>query len=549
MPRGCGSGIEKMTGRTSYPTAAETWAWAGSLTSTSFQVVAQFTQTAQSVALEVSQNSGMSSPVFTSGYVVPTSVQGDTISYAIVKLSASGLQPRTKYYWRVRGSNAPSQGGTIRSLTTAPAGAAAFTFVAASCSDVYPTGSKTGLIGLAPAFRAVAQENPLPLFFLHMGDWTYTDAEIIDIGYQRDRCARAYISHPDIAFMHQTIPIAIGPSDHDWAGNDCSLDSYTFGGPSTPSAASIFANSRQAFDETVPHYSFALSNSVTQVFDIGKARFLLLDAYSASTYVGGTALGSAQLAWLQQQLNQAATDGVAWLFISHGMTWTGAPNNHGFSYSAYTAERQAICDMIETCAVLVCLLVGDAHCAAADDGGNTGFATDGFCRFPQIMSSGLHQIADSSSGPYSWNGVSNKFFTATYSGKITVYAVLTMTADNTGWTAQIRGGPIDPTTFAPTTLGTYSTSDATPAVSFDSASMTATHGSPLTVNLDKTWFGACSANWASSDGQSGSVAFLPNKSRASFNITFAVAGSPTITLSGPSGCTISGTNPAAVTVT
>lgn len=521
--------------RLTYPTGAAVHVWAGGVTSSGFKVNADVTQTVEAARISVSANSDMSSPLYVSAYQVPTFSQGIQLGYKTVAFAISGLSPNTKYYYLLSFQDAASQGDIIRSLTTAPVAATAFSFADASCSDLYPTGAVKAQYS-APVFQAIAAD--APAFLLHTGDLIYSDISLTSIGAQRDANARKFRDCLDADIMNRTVPIMYCLSDHDYGVNDCSLDS--------PNAAAIFANTQTVFGETVPAYPLPLPGYLAFTATYGLVRFIILDAYAASSYIGNVCLGATQLAWLQTQLNQAASDGMEWVFIAQGRTWTGGTNK-GFSDS-FPTERQAICDMIEGCSVPVCLLVGDAHAHAFDDGTNTAFSTDGFAFFPQILASGLLQIPSSGTGPYSWNGSTNIYDFGADGHRHSAYALITMSADNTSWSATIKGDPINSSTFAPTTIASASSTDATPAVSFDSTSMSVAHSLPLTVNLDKTWFGACSVNWAASDGQNGSVSFLPNKKRASFNVTFASAGSPTITLSGPSGCTISGTNPATVTV-
>lgn len=522
----------------SYPTGAEVRAWCGAVTAASARFNADFVQSVKAVNIKLSVNSDMSNPFYVSDYQVPFFSTGAYKTYRTAKFDVSGLTSNTKYYWRLGYQDAANQGGVVRSFTTAPASASAFTFAVGSCSDHYAGPSNSKKLLAAPVYRSINADNPL--FFLSLGDTPYCDVTTLD-GAQRD-LYRGFRQSSDVDTMLRAVPFLWCMSDHDYGSNDCSLD--------TANAAAIFAITNTVYKETFPHYSLPLDPLLTQVVTYGSTRFLLLDAYGASTYIGNTCLGSTQLAWLQTQLNQAGTDGIKWLFIGQGRTWTGAVFN-GFG-QAFTAERQTICDMIESCSVPVCLLVGDAHAGGFDDGTNTAFTTDGFGKFPQIFSSGLLQGMASSSGPYSWNGSSAfyHFGADAETGKLhSLYTTVTMSADNTTWTATIKGDPIDPSTFAPTTIATVSSTDVTPAVSFNNAAPTVAHGSPLTVNLDKTWFGTCSVHWAASDGQNGNISFLPNKKRASFPITFVSAGSPTITLSSPSGCTIGGTNPITVTVT
>lgn len=533
--------------RISYPSGSESMVWAGALTPTSFRVVADFGQTTKGARLIVSPNSNMSSPVFTSAYQPAVNSSGLLFSYSTVILDATGLTPNTKYYYQLQCQDAPDQAGNIiRSLKTAPVAgvASAFRFIFGSCTSFIADSPE-------PIFRAIA--NDAPLFFMHIGDIDYSDVSSTNSGEQRDGLSRAFRAKADVDVMNRTVPFVYMWDDHDSGINDNELGS--------PNDDTIHINGRQVIRETVPLYPSVQTGLgetnightiLSQTFDIGLVRFVVPDIRSQRRISNGTALGRAygsgdywnQLAWLTTALQAADATSIKQIFLIITSTWTGG------TYSGYgdvfTTERQTICDIIEELNTPVTILVGDAHQGAFDDGTNTGFSTDGFAFFPQIMSSPLAQSETlTGSGPFSWNGqtASNIF-----QNNRSIYAMVDVGADNKSWAATMKGGPYDGSNN-PTTLGSVTTADATPAVSFVNAALSVAHGSPLTVNLNKTWFGACSVNWASSDGQNGTVSFKPNKKRASFSITFAATGSPTITLSGPFGCTINETNPATVTVT
>jgi hypothetical protein len=532
------------------PIAAEMLTWHGALTPNGFTVNSDFTPDTLDVQLVVSVNSDLSSPAYSSAFVTPTVSlgDGDIESYKTCIFNVTGLTPNTTYYYGFVFSNPGQIGSFIRTVKTAPTAgqAAAFTFVAGSCSYLNNQSK-----AYDPSFPAIAAENAL--FLLHMGDVNYPDPHSTTQGHTRDLATRSYRRRAEVDAMHRSTAVDLIWDNHDASfGNDPYL--------TMPNAETVIQMARRTWRETVPMYPTVQTglgesnidhNILTHVFDMGLVRFIVPDIRSQRIRANNTALGQAlgggdywdQRAWLAGALTQAATDGMRHVFLISTSTWTGAVNNAFGDW--FTAERTAICDMIEELDTPVTLLVGDAHESAFDDGTNTGFSTSGFARFPQILASPLAQLSTlTNSGPYSWNGVTvaNRF-----PSKPNLFTKITMSADNRAWTAVCKGTPF--TGDVPSTLGTFSSTDVTPAVSFNNAAPSVVHGSPLTVNLDKTWFGACSVHWASSDGQSGDVTFKPNKSRAGFSITFAVAGSPTITLSSPSGCTISGTNPATVTVT
>lgn len=538
----------------SYPSGSTSRCIAGALTDTSFSVNADVLQSAALLRIAVSLNSDLSAPFYTSPYVPPVVTTGDQLTYRTASFAVSGLTANTQYYYRIESYLAPNQLDSIKPVKTAPARGvpAAFTHLTGGCSNINFSGSS---LEYSTIHRAMALDNSL--FFMHLDDLMYSDISTTNIGLQRDKNIRMYCSSPDVQALTNKMPLAYIPGDHDMGPNDCTLDNAN--------GEIIFKNTRQVYRETFPGYPFVQSGLgetnidrvlLTQVFDIANVRFIMPDCVSQSR-LGGSALGRAlgsgdywdQRSWLATAFAQAVTDGISYIFLCLPRSWNGY-NQICFN-DVFTADRTFISDTIEACSIPCALIVGDAHCAGFDDGGHAGsFCTDGFGAFPQIQASGMFNIPVTDVGVFTWNGpttfVGKGGTTGVADGQ---YVLINMTADNKGWTGIIKGAPIDPVTFVPTTLKTVSTSDVTPAVSFNNAAPTVAHGSPLTVNLDKTWFGTCSVHWAASTGQSGDVTFLPNKKRAGFSITFVSAGSPTITLSSPSGCTIGGTNPITVTVT
>lgn len=525
--------VNTLPARPSVPTGAGVRAWSGAITSTSFRVNSDVEQALGLARVKVSTTADMLNVVFTSAYQGPRPSTGQQRSYYTLAFDVTGLSANTTYYWKLDFLGAASQGDVVRSVKTPPSGAGAFALAIGSCCDLFPTGATPKRLS-APVFRSIALDTPI--MFVSLGDTPYCDQTTAD-NWQRD-LYREMRNCPDFDVMCQSVAAHWVLSDHDYMNNDCSLD--------TANSSNVFPITRTVYQEIKNYYPLALSGLLTQVCTLGLTRHIFLDCYGAASYVGLTCLGAAQLTWLQQQLTLAETDGMKWIFLHVARTWTGAVFN-GFG-DAFTAERITICNMIEACSVPVVLSGGDAHACAFDDGANTAFTTDGFGNFPQILASCFLQTPSAASGPYSWNGGANKYTAVT-----SMYVLVTMSADNLDWTAVLKGNPINASTFAPTTIATVATTDVTPAVSFNNAAPSVAHGVALTVNLDKTWFKACSVNWTATGSSpspaSGTATFLPNKKRTSFTVTFANAGSPTITLSGAVGCAISGTNPATVTVT
>lgn len=542
--------------RVSYPTTGINRCWAGALTDKTFKVIADTDQTISYARLVVSPNSDLSNPTYVSSYQAPFKSTGTIQSFQTFSYLATGLTANTQYYYQIQGRGAPSH-LVIRSIKTAPAAgtAAAFTFVTSGCSHIHGNANNhsayTSLV-----HRGIAQDNPL--FYLHLDDLSYADPDDTTPKLAREHLARKYLRAYDTNSMCQTVPLTWMPGDHDMAGNDTDLV--------MTNGEQIMVATRQAYLETTPYYPFAspsdangIPRVLTQVFDIAKVRFIMFDCFSQARMSTGNALGSGsgngdywdQRTWLQQQLSSASGDGIKWLFLCSPRSWQDY-NQHSYN-DWFPTERTWICDQIEQCAVPVCLVYGDSHITILDDGTHgASYSTSGFTRFPVMASSSTFtDTLDPASSSSTWNGSSMKYspnFGASKGTGDGGYIKFTFSADNSTWTAKMRGTPYNTSTFAATDLFSISSTDVTPAVSFNNTSPTATHGVQTTIDLNKTWFGACSVNWTASTGQTGTATFSPNKTRTSFNVTFAAAGTPTLTLSSPTGCTITGTNPITVTV-
>jgi hypothetical protein len=546
--------VSKRDPAASLPTGSVSWCIPGALTDRSLSLKAGVDARMEGARIVVSTSSDLSSPVYMSDWTFAEVSTGANLSYRTLSYDVTGLTANTTYYYGFQFRNAPSNINVTRSFKTAPPAhtAAAITIAMGSCGHIdQPKGMAKSVIHYSIGLDS-------PLFFLHIDDLLYVNPSSLTPGEQRDGLMRRYAQQPDVAALSQTTPFFWIPGDHDHGPNDSTLE--------TANAQTIFANSLIAYKETMPHYPFVHEGLVTQVFDIAKVRFIAPDCMTQSSSVNQTGLGRGlgggdfwdQRSWLADQFTQAGTD-----YTNGLIEWTILVLPRGWLFylqtsfaDAFAAERQFVCDMIEECACPVLMVTGDTHCVAFEDGTFAGsFATDGHCKFPLIVASALFSdiifspSLINASYAYKWNNV-DKFHPLTINGVTDgYYVLLSFSSNNKTWTAVCKGTPINQTTFVPTTVDTVSNADVTPAVSFNNTSPSVAHNAVLTIDLNKTWFGACSVNWAG-NSQSGTVTFKPNKTRASFTLNApSSAGSFAITLSSPSGCTISGSNPITVTVT
>lgn len=548
-------------GTVSTPTASGIWC--GNVTPTSFTVCFDVSEEC-SVGLVVSTNADLSNPIVTlTGVATPTEgVDLSTLGSATplyfypVKIDVTGLASNTTYYYAPT-INTVLQTSNVQQMKTFPAAGqpASFSFAFGSCSFPFN-------LSMTPAsaaqwqtkvFQAIARDNPL--FFLHMGDIDYSDVQQNDVRLQRSRNSRTIRRNGDFTSMCRTVPFVYMYDDHDFAGNDSFLNSTYI----TKDAVEVIGqNTRLAARETIPLYppvqadlGFTDINEIilTQKIDVGLIRFLIPDirAQRRNDVTPPTCLGRGtgdgdywnQQAWLLEQLAVAKEDGIKYIFLISTATWTGA----AFASwpDVFYVERTVVCDGVQSSETPVCLLVGDAHESAPDDGANTGvFSTDTYGRFPQLMSSPLStQGTLTAAGPFSWNGQSLR-----YQNNASIYCLVEVTHTNNtlSWTATFKGNPIDPTTCEPTTLGVVSSADAGIVANFQSDTIYTMADEDAAVPVFKSWFGPlhepATVDW--SDGTtSGTLTFLPNSAVGRIALPAKADGSTTaLTISTPVNCTL-----------
>ena len=296
-----------------------------------------------------------------------------------------GLAADTAYSYRLEleGRRTSYPAGRLR---TFPAGPASFRFVFASCAR---TGSSHAV------FDAIRKAQPL--FFHHLGDLHYSN-----IGKNNPALFRAayetVLAAPTQAALYRAVPLVYVWDDHDFGPN---------GSDSTSPGREA---SRLAYREYIPHYPLvagAGNAAIYQTFSVGRVRFISLDLRSERSPVSTpdspqkTLLGAAQKTWLKQEL-LAARDSAKLVFLISSVPWNGRTGK-GDGWSAFGTERREIADFIKTNGIKnLCVLSGDAHMLAADDGSNSDFATGGGgAPIAVLHGSALDQGGSYKGGPYS----------------------------------------------------------------------------------------------------------------------------------------------------
>jgi prolyl oligopeptidase len=364
-----------------------------------------------------------------------------TNQYNIVEFPLNRLEPDTKYYYalEIEGRPERTKRGSFR--TQPRPGPASFQFAFASCAR---TGSTSDV------FDRIRENDPL--FFLHMGDFQYLDIRT----NSRARFRAAYdsvLASPQQSELYRNVPIAYVWDDHDFGGNNSNR------------RATTHEAARLTYEEFMPHYPlvFDRDGPISQTFSVGRVKFILTDLRSERDSVTNkddankTLMGDVQKAWFKKELIEANgkyplivwMTSVPWIGLDrtnvyrnvrtnefgyiHHTSLVGRTNQEsrrGFGrsgggrtnevsgsstnnargnrpsdqehWSVFSTERREIADFIKSNQIRgVCIIHGDSHMLAADDGSNSDYATGGGAPIPVMCGGPLDQEPSLKGGPYS----------------------------------------------------------------------------------------------------------------------------------------------------
>lgn len=323
---------------------------------------------------------------------VPDQSHGDVVGFFL-----AGLLPDTRYYYAVDvgGEVDRARMGQFR---TFPAGPASFRFAFASCAR---TGSSNAV------FTTIRDQSPL--FFLNTGDFHYENIDVPDPGRFRATYQQV-LGSPTQADLYRHIPFVYIWDDHDYGGNNSHA-----GSPAR-------ATARAMYQEWVPHYPLAAGTGdvpIYQTFTVGRVKFILCDLRSERSPalqrddVAKTMLGAKQKGWLKAEL-LAAQGKYPLIFWLSSVPWIAAAPKAGMVdakgkigaapdfWGSYTTERREMADFIKEHQIRrLCVLAGDAHMLAADDGTHSDYATGGGAPLPVLQAASLDQKSSLKGGPYS----------------------------------------------------------------------------------------------------------------------------------------------------
>lgn len=352
------------------------WSWSGAVTEES-AVVTACLETEGAVVLFLEEpDGGMRRVVAASD----EPMRGGRL----VRFELGGLKADAEYSFSfsARGHALDRERRVLRTFPKAGA-PANFRFAVGSCAR--DTDS--------PVFTAVARQDVR--FFLHTGDFHYADIAENRVSAFRAAYAR-HLEAPRLRAMLGTTPMIYQWDDHDFGPNDSNRTS--------PSRAASLQNYR----EMVPHYPLAVRDAETeacgaptdQAFTVGRVRFILSDLRSRRDPETRRMMSAGQDAWLRAEL-LAAKGRYPLIFWVSSVPWNGEAGDQD-RWQGYSAHRAEIADFIKAEGITgVCVLSGDAHMTAIDDGTNSDFATGGGAPLRVFQAGPIANRGSYKGGPYS----------------------------------------------------------------------------------------------------------------------------------------------------
>jgi phosphodiesterase/alkaline phosphatase D-like protein len=185
--------------------------------------------------------------------------------------------------------------------------------------------------------------------------------------------------------------------DHDFLGSDSD------GVAETPAQKAAITDARLAYQTAIPHYPLSFGSGdvpIAQAFSLGRVRFVFTDLRSARL-PGKTVLGERQKKWFFDEVRAAKEKHrlIAWMST---IPWNGKADEKADNWAGFPAERTELADFFkaEGLAGRVCVLSGDAHMLAIDDGTNSDFATGGGMLIPVFQAASLDRKGSEKGGPY-----------------------------------------------------------------------------------------------------------------------------------------------------
>jgi phosphodiesterase/alkaline phosphatase D-like protein len=315
-----------------------------------------------------------------------------TYRHKVATFQVTGLKPATAYFVQLELDGERDRALPCRFRTAPAIGSnASFSFACGSCARPFIFKDKT------EAYEALAAMPDL-LFFLHLGDMHYKNIDDESL-VPRLEAYDDTLRRDHVGDLFRQLPLAYCWDDHDFLGNNAE------GGDPDYAVARRFA--RDAYQIYVPHYPLELpTDGISQSFQIGRVLFLLTDTrYSRSPRnlsgtSGKTMLGTNQKVWLKNRLLAGKElDLIVW---ANSVPWIGKDEPGEDYWAGYAHERQELAEFVVVKDIRnICMVSGDAHMVAIDDGTNSGYASGGRGGFPVFQAAALESPESEKGGPYS----------------------------------------------------------------------------------------------------------------------------------------------------
>lgn len=352
--------------------AAARWVWSGAVTVESVRIKVKYA-TAEVPPLRV----GIDPALHSARQITPVTIVAAGDGW-VADYQMDGLTADTVYHY--------SAGTVTGRVRTFPAGPASFTVALGSCAETDSA---------HPVFQTIAAHEPL--LFLHTGDLHYEDIAVNDIAIFRDFVGRA-LSSATQSVLYRSTAVNYIWDDHDFGPNNSDRTS--------PSREASCA----AYREMVPHYPLSSADGpIYHAFSIGRVRFVVTDLRSErdppSVPEGPdrTMLGTVQKEWFKAEL-LAARDTHALIVWVSTVPWIGdASGNEVIDrWMGFSTERAELSAFVESNGITnLCMLSGDAHMLAIDDGSNNRYGPSGKPLFPVFQAAALDRKGSIKGGPYS----------------------------------------------------------------------------------------------------------------------------------------------------
>jgi len=356
--------------------------WSGGLTHSSIVIKARTQKDAHRVRIKLSTASDFSLPQYSE-----VKAANKDLNHRIVHFTFNDLLPGQHYYYmvEVNGKEAKDQPGHFRTPETDPN---EFTIAFGACAN---TGSN------ARVFDTIRQHDPL--FFLNTGDLHYEDIQTSLERFFRQSYDRV-LKSPRQSRLYRHVPLVYMWDDHDYGPNDSNAASYSR------------TVARMTYQLYVPHYPLPLGTGdvpIYQAFSIGRVRFILTDLRSERDPQAWpdrpekTMMGSLQKKWFKEEL-MAARESHSLIVWVCSMPWIDDyPSRRTDTWNGYKYERREIANFIRNNDLTkrMCMLSGDAHMLAIDDGTHSDYADGGGAGFPVMCSASLSRYPSEKGGPHS----------------------------------------------------------------------------------------------------------------------------------------------------